>query len=139
MKVFEGFRAVVRAALVTAGILLLTSPGVAGNEEKKSPNPLAGNAKAIEEGQQLFRTNVCGHCHGMNARGGGRGHPLAANLQKYKRGYTAYLKTVREGYKQMPPWGGGPPLDEETLNRIGAWLESIALPEAVWQDPKQGG
>jgi len=136
MKLVKRSGARLTCAVLAAGIMIMTALGVAMGDEKKSPNPLSGDPKAIEEGQHLFRTNVCGHCHGMNARGGGRGHPMAANLQKFKRGYSAFLKTVREGYKQMPPWGGGPQLDEETLNKIGAWLESMGQPESNWSDPR---
>jgi mono/diheme cytochrome c family protein len=105
-------------------------------DEKKSPNPLSGNAEAIAEGMHLFRTGFCGNCHGMNANGGGRGAPNAANLQKYKRGYTEFVKTVKEGYKTMPAWGGGPELPDEAINKIGAWLETLAKPEANWKDPQ---
>lgn len=124
------------ALLLVSALLLLATESAAVGQEKKSPNPLSGDPKAIEEGMALFRGGFCGNCHGMNANGGGRGAPNAANLQKYKRGYTAFLKTVKEGYKTMPAWGAGPELTDEQLNKIGAWLESIAKPEANWKDPQ---
>jgi len=45
--------------------------------ECQSPNanPVAGNPDAIKEGTSLFRSN-CSPCHGLNARGGGRGPDL---------------------------------------------------------------
>ena len=121
--------------LAAAGSLL--PAGRAGAAEgKKSNNPLSGDPKAIAEGMQLFRSGPCGHCHGMFANGRGRGAPNAANLQKFKRGYSAFLKTVKEGWRTMPQWGGGLPLSDEQLDKIGAWLESLAQPEADWQDPE---
>ena len=122
------------AFIASTAIEFTVIPRVAFADEKKSSNPLSGNPSAIAEGQAAFRGGFCANCHGMNATGAGRGAPNAANLQKFKRGYSAFVKTVKEGYKTMPPWGGGPILEEETINKIGAWLETKALDEAVWLD-----
>lgn len=113
-------------------------PAPAFAQEQKSDNPLSGDAEAIEKGLHLFRGGtVCAQCHGMNANGGGRGAPNAANLQKFKRGFSAFMKTVKEGYKTMPAWGGGRALSDEEILQIGAWLETLAKPEANWKDPQQ--
>ena len=126
--------------LVLGGALIaaeLAPPSVwAIGREKKSENPLSGEPDAIEAGKKAFRGGFCANCHGMNANGHGRGAPNAANLQKFKRGYSAFVKTVKEGYKTMPAWGGGPKLDDETINQIGAWLETLAKSGANWRDPK---
>jgi mono/diheme cytochrome c family protein len=124
------------AALSWGGPRFLAGPGWAAAQGKRSDNPLSGDPAAIAAGMQLFRSGFCGHCHGMNARGGGRGAPNAANLQKFKRGYSAFVKTVKNGYKSMPAWGGGPVLSDDQINRIGAWLETLAQPEANWKDPE---
>jgi cytochrome c oxidase cbb3-type subunit 3 len=50
---------------------------IARSQEKAVINPVAGNPRAIQEGASLFRGN-CSPCHGLNARGGGRGPDLAA-------------------------------------------------------------
>jgi mono/diheme cytochrome c family protein len=130
--------AVVASVLIVLGGVAAgwgMGPRAAWAQSIKSNNPLSGNPEAIAAGQKAFRSGFCSQCHGMNATGAGRGAPNAANLQKFKRGYFAFVKTVKEGYKTMPPWGGGPVLDDETINQIGAWLESLAQPEAVWTDP----
>ena len=128
--------AVFLAAVFLAGALLALPAAAIGTEKQGSDNPLSGDPKAIAEGQAAFRGGFCTNCHGMNANGRGRGAANAANLQKFKRGYSAFVQTVKEGYKTMPAWGGGPVLDDETINKIGAWLETLAQPEAIWRDPK---
>lgn len=127
----------VAAAACALALAVAASPGSAAAQEKKSLNPFSGDAGAIAEGMAIFRQGFCATCHGMNANGGGRGAPNAANLQKFKRGYTAFVKTVKEGYKTMPAWGGGPELTDEQINKIGAWLETLAKAEANWGDPQQ--
>jgi mono/diheme cytochrome c family protein len=124
------------AALSLGGPRFLAGPGWTAAQGKRSDNPLSGDPAAIAEGKQLFRGGFCAQCHGMNANGAGRGLPNAANLQKFKRGYSAFVKTVKEGYKTMPPWGGGPVLSDEQISMIGAWLETLAKPDANWQDPQ---
>ena len=44
-------------------------------------NPLAGDPQAIEAGKYHFRIN-CAVCHGLNARGGGRGPDLTRARKK---------------------------------------------------------
>jgi mono/diheme cytochrome c family protein len=128
------FSALALTLVVSVAIGFTGRPRAAFADEKKSNNPLSGDPKAIEAGQTAFRGGFCANCHGMNGNGAGRGAPNAANLQKFKRGYSAFVKTVKEGYKTMPPWGGGPILDEETINKIGAWLETKAQADANWAD-----
>lgn len=125
------------AWVALAGLVVSGELAFAIETEKKSPNPFSGDQAAIAEGMTAFRGGFCANCHGMNANGGGRGAPNAANLQKYKRGYAAYVKTVKEGYKTMPAWGGGSMLDDATIDKIGAWLETLAKPEANWKEPDQ--
>jgi mono/diheme cytochrome c family protein len=59
-------------AAITTG-----APGVATGQVKPISNPLAGNTAAIREGSSLFRTN-CAPCHGLDAKGGGRGPDLTS-------------------------------------------------------------
>jgi mono/diheme cytochrome c family protein len=93
-----------------------------------SSNPLSGNPESIELGKQLFAT-WCAQCHGTDARGGKYG----ANLTIFPRGYKEFLVTAKNGRpgKQMPPWKET--LDDEALNKIGAYLETLAKPGANWK------
>lgn len=102
-------------------------------KEKKSPNPLSGIEEAILEGRSIYRAN-CSYCHGLRANGKGRGLPNSADLRKFKRGYTAFFSTVVNGWKTMPPWGSQGPLEYDQINKIGAYLETIAIKGANWKD-----
>ena len=111
---------------------------VLGQSAKPSGNPLTGDTGAISKGKSLFRS-VCVECHGVKANGVSmRGR--VKDLRKIKLGYSLFLKTVKEGrvsrrYKvDMPPWGNV--FTEEEINQIGAYLETLALPEAIWIDPE---
>ena len=63
--------------------------------QAKSPNPYSGDEQAIKEGGSLFR-GICAVCHGRNADGKGeRGQ--GSDLRKFKKGYTMYLRIVKNG------------------------------------------
>ena len=119
--------------LITVTFLLISFNVFAVGQEKKSPNPLSGDEVAISEGRTIYRAN-CAYCHGLRANGKGRGLPNSADLRKFKRGYTAYFSTVVNGWKTMPPWGSQGPLEYDQINKIGAYLETIAIKGADWRD-----
>lgn len=102
-------------------------PGARG----PSSNPLSGNSEAIDVGKQLFHT-WCAQCHGPKADGGGQ-HKYAANLTTFPFGYKEFVATVKNGrvQKQMPPWKNV--LDDDAINKIGAYLETLAQPGADWR------
>jgi mono/diheme cytochrome c family protein len=93
-----------------------------------SSNPLSGNPESVDLGKDLFLT-WCAQCHGTNATGGKYG----ANLTIFALGYKEFLVTAKNGraQKQMPPWKDV--LDDEALNKIGAYLETLAQPGANWK------
>jgi mono/diheme cytochrome c family protein len=110
------------------------SIAVAANIE--SSNPLSGDLDAISEGKTIYRAH-CGLCHGMNANGRGHGPGNTSDLTKFKKGYSWYMKRVKNGRvdKGMPSWGGI--LKEEEITKIGAYLETLAGKRAKWVDPPQ--
>jgi cytochrome c oxidase cbb3-type subunit 3 len=59
-------------------------------------NPLAGDPAAIKEGASLFRTD-CSPCHGLNARGGGRGPDLTSGLWIHGASDAAIFQTINQG------------------------------------------
>ena len=125
------------AALVIVSLSLIAShSGALAQSMEKSGNPLRGDAESIAKGKTLFRAG-CAICHGMRANGRGRGvQGKAADLTKFKRGYTAYVASVKNGYKKMPAWGGLRHLSDEEINQVGAWLETLAKRGAKWEDPQ---
>ena len=132
-----GGRAAALAALAL-GMALAAAAPAAGEDGKRSPNPLSGDPEAEAAGRTIYRAN-CAFCHGMNADGRGRGLPNSADLRKFKRGYTRFVRAVKEGYKTMPPWGSMGELTDEEIDRVGAYLETLAGRRADWSDPEERG
>jgi mono/diheme cytochrome c family protein len=100
----------------------------------ESDNPLSGDPDAIVAGRKLFNT-WCTQCHGGKADGNARFGKYAADLTKFKKGYTEFATVVVAGRpdKMMPPWDGV--LDGEQISQIGAYLETLSVPGANWKDP----
>ena len=131
-----GGRAAALAAFALGAWLAPGAPAAVGEEDRRSPNPLSGDPEAEAAGRTIYRAN-CAFCHGMNADGRGRGLPNSADLRKFKRGYTRFVRTVKEGYKTMPPWGSMGALTDEEIDRVGAYLETLAGRRADWSDPEE--
>jgi quinohemoprotein ethanol dehydrogenase len=98
-----------------------------------SDNPLSGDPEAIKAGRRLYNT-WCSQCHGGKANGESRFGKYAADLTKFSKGYTEFATIVVAGIpdKQMPPWDGV--LDGEQISQIGAYLETLAVEGANWED-----
>jgi quinohemoprotein ethanol dehydrogenase len=98
-----------------------------------SSNPLSGDPDAIGAGRKLYNT-WCSQCHGGKADGVSRFGKYAADLRKFNQGYTEFAIVVVEGRteRRMPPWDGV--LDGEQVSQIGAYLETLAIEGANWED-----
>jgi len=132
-KVF-GLGGLTLVTIIAGAALTVFSPAQAMGEESRSSNPLSGDAQAEKAGQTAYRAN-CAFCHGMRADGRGRGLPNAADLRKYKRGYTRFVEIIKEGFRTMPPWGSMGELTDEEIDQIGAYLETLGTRRANWKDP----
>ena len=124
------------SAALVALVLAGASDGAlaVGEEGKKSSNPKSGAKDAEKAGKTVYRAK-CAYCHGMNADGRGRGLPNAADLRKFKKGYTRFVTTVKEGYKTMPAWGAAGSISDDEIAQIAAYLETLAKRNANWADP----
>jgi cytochrome c oxidase cbb3-type subunit 3 len=102
-----------------------TTQATAGDEKAKV-NPLAGNVAAVREGASLFRGN-CSPCHGLNARGGGRGPSLTSGRWTHGGTDAEIFHTISEGVPgtEMPANSFN---DSETWAII-AYLRSLAPPK----------
>ena len=80
-----------RSALLTFAIAL-SSIGTAAQER----NPFAGDAKAAKAGEYEFRIN-CALCHGLGARGGGRGPDLTRAQKKFAHSDAEMFQTISTG------------------------------------------
>ncbi len=83
-----------------------TQGGVAAGREEEVRNPYAGDPKTVEYGRPLFRMS-CSPCHGINARGGGRGPNLTLGRWNYGGTDAALFRTIKNGVSgtEMPPYG----------------------------------
>ena len=119
-----------RARLVaTADTIEELKPG----QTVPSSNPLSGDPEAIALGKRLYFT-WCSPCHGAKADGETpRFGKYGANLTTFFRGYKEFVVIVKEGRpgKQMPPWKTV--LDDDNIAKIGAYLETLAQPNANWR------
>lgn len=115
-------------ALVSAALVL-----VAYGQQ----NPVAGNPSAIQEGASLFRAN-CSPCHGLNARGGGRGPDLTAGRWVHGSSDADIFNTITRGVPgtEMPANG----FDDSETWAILAYLRSLAPAkgETISGDPAKG-
>ena len=59
-------------------------------------NPLAGDAKAAKAGEFQFRIN-CALCHGLGARGGGRGPDLTRAVKKHTHSDAEMFQVISNG------------------------------------------
>jgi len=105
---------------LTIILILFNAPSAAAQETK---NPLAGNAKAAQEGASQFRIN-CALCHGLHAQGGSRGPDLTRGVWNHGGSDADLFRTITQGVSGtlMP---ANDISDAETWEII-AYLRSLA-------------
>jgi putative heme-binding domain-containing protein len=113
--------AVLFSSTLVAGLLIAAIPAVATG--RATPDSAKGRATAIKEGSSLFRAN-CSPCHGLSARGGGRGPDLTSRRWAHGSTDSAIFRTITQGVPgtEMPANGFE---DSETWAII-AYLRSLA-------------
>jgi len=118
------------AVLATALIVCLAVTGALAQRRAAPsgpPNPFAGNAQAIGQGEQLYNQN-CTACHGINGGAGEIGPEIVHNLSGSLRGElddNQILDVIRNGTPRtaMPAWKGK--ISDDDILRIGAFLHSL--------------
>ena len=76
-------------------LIVLLFCGVQGSSADDR-NPLAGSAKAAKAGEYEFRIN-CALCHGLGARGGGRGPDLTRAVKKHTHNDAEMFQVISNG------------------------------------------
>src|SRR5580692_4062480 len=91
-------------------------------QEKPVTNPAAAKSASINEGASLFRAN-CSPCHGLGARGGGRGPDLTSGRWTHGSTDSAIFRTITQGVPgtEMPANG----FDDSETWAIIAYLRSL--------------
>ena len=118
--------------LALAWMLLLAMPAAASVWcAADDRNPLAGDPKAAKAGEYEFRIN-CALCHGLGARGGGRGPDLTRAQKKHAHSDAEMFQTISNGIPgtAMPANGTngqGVGMTDEEIWQIIAYIRSVEV------------
>jgi cytochrome c oxidase cbb3-type subunit 3 len=120
----SGIVALISAALL--GGALIRSALTSATEKPTSHDSAKSKAAAIKEGASLFRAN-CSPCHGLGARGGGRGPDLSSGRWTHGSTDAAIFRTITQGVPgtEMPANG----FEDSEIWSIIAYLRSLAPPK----------
>jgi cytochrome c oxidase cbb3-type subunit 3 len=94
-------------------------------------NPFAGDAAAAKRGEFQFRIN-CAFCHGLGARGGGRGPDLTRARKRHGNSDAEMFQTINLGVPgtAMPPngtTGQGVGMTEEEVWQVITYIRSVQV------------
>jgi cytochrome c oxidase cbb3-type subunit III len=112
------FKSLRRATLVAFPLVLAAICSTAHGQEK---NPFAGDPKEAKLGEFQFRAN-CAFCHGLGAKGGGRGPDLTRAQKKHGSADADLFRTINDG---VP--GTAMPQNGATQQGVGM------TPDEIWQ------
>jgi len=107
-------------------LLALATPAMLFGQDQ---NPLANDAKAAKAGEFQFRIN-CAFCHGLGARGGGRGPDLTRAQKRHGSLDADLFRTISQGVPgtAMPPngtTGQGVGMTDEEIWQVITYLRSV--------------
>ncbi len=112
--------------LVALLLVLAVSTGLAAQDV----NPFAGDPKAGKAGEFQFRIN-CAFCHGLGARGGGRGPDLTRARKRHGTSDADMFHTIKEGVPgtAMPAAVGsiGVVMTNEEVWQVVAYLRNVQV------------
>jgi cytochrome c oxidase cbb3-type subunit III len=123
-----------RGVAVQAALLLAVAVIPAWTQDK---NPLANDPNAAKLGEFEFRAN-CAFCHGLGARGGGRGPDLTRAQKKHGNSDADLFRTINEGVPgtAMPPNGAtqqGVGMTEEEIWQVISYIRSVQVKTSAQQ------
>jgi cytochrome c oxidase cbb3-type subunit 3 len=118
-----GVVALLPAAIVVSLLIQTTFAAATG---KPAFGSAEAKASAIKEGASLFRAD-CSPCHGLSARGGGRGPDLTSGRWTHGSTDSAIFRTITRGVPgtEMPANG----FEDSEIWAIIAYLRSLAPPK----------
>jgi putative heme-binding domain-containing protein len=116
-------------------VLLIAMTGIRAGVA--APATSAHAASTVNEGASLFRAN-CAPCHGLTARGGGRGPDLTTGRWAHGGTDSDLFRTITQGVAgtEMPANG----FEDSEIRAIIAYLHSLEPPRRapVAGDPENG-
>jgi len=109
-------------------LMLMLASALLGAQDH---NPFAGDPKAAKAGEFEFRIN-CAFCHGLGARGGGRGPDLTRARKRHGDSDAELFRTINQGVAgtAMPPngtTGQGVGMTDEEIWQVIAYLRSVQV------------
>jgi len=127
-------RALASISLIAA---LLLIAALASGAHAQDKNPLANDANAAKLGEFEFRAN-CAFCHGLGARGGGRGPDLTRVQKKHGNSDADLFRTINGGVPgtAMPPNGAtqqGVGMTEEEIWQVISYIRSVEVKASAQQ------
>src|ERR1700682_910398 len=115
-------------AFATAALLLIGLFPVPAQAQSK--NPYAGDAKVAKVGEFQFRSN-CAFCHGLGARGGGRGPGLTRAQKRHGNSDAEMFRNIHDGIAgtAMPAAVGsiGVAMTEEEIWQVITYIRSVQV------------
>ncbi len=117
--------------LLSACAVLIACAAAAVALRAQDKNPFSGDAKAAKLGESQFRAN-CAFCHGLGARGGGRGPDLSRAQKRHGNSDADLFRTINEGVPgtAMPPNGAtqqGVGMTEEEIWQLISYIRSVQV------------
>src|SRR5438445_13734352 len=111
---------------ICAAVLLVIAAIEMGAQDT---NPLTNDPNAAKLGEFEFRAN-CAFCHGLGARGGGRGPDLTRAKKRHGSTDPDLFRTINEGVPgtAMPPNGAtqqGVGMTEEEIWQVISYIRSV--------------
>ena len=111
----DGLRGRLSRGACALPLMLLCCFGIHAQET----NPFANDPKAVTVGESQFRAN-CAFCHGLGARGGGRGPDLTRAQKRHGKTDGDLFRTINDG---IP--GTAMPQNGTTSQGVGMTTEEI--------------
>jgi cytochrome c oxidase cbb3-type subunit III len=123
----DSLRKAISVSKSVAFVLLLLLNPVFAQER----NPYAGDPKVAKLGEFQFRIN-CAFCHGLGARGGGRGPDLTRADKRHGNSDADLFNTINNGVPgtAMPPngtTGQGVGMTNEEIWQVITYLRSVQV------------
>ena len=115
--------------VVAGGAMLVLALILAAAMNAQDKNPFAGDPNAAKLGESQFRAN-CAFCHGLGARGGGRGPDLTRAQKRHGNADAELFRTINEGVPgtAMPPNGAtqqGVGMTEAEIWQVISYIRSV--------------
>lgn len=113
--------------IFAAAVLFLAASWLPAQDK----NPFAGDSNVAKLGESQFRAN-CAFCHGLGARGGGRGPDLTRAQKRHGNSDADLFRTINEGVPgtAMPPNGAtqqGVGMTEDEIWQVITYIRSVQV------------